>query len=152
MRAMVRMCAVSLMLFAVSVLPLFSQSNSDVDRLLDQERATFADAAYFVLLAAGAADESESPADLFARTDWSQWNLQPAAADQPIRFGEFSYLLMQAFELSGGVMYRLAPGPRYAAREVVYRGHTRGTQAAGRFLSGDEVLRIVGSVRRAAGI
>ena len=151
MRMLFRVLAVVMMLALSAASPLLAQSNEDVDRLLDQDRATFADAAYFIFLAAGIADETESPAQFFARTDWSQWGLQPAAADEPIRFGQFSYLLMQAFELPGGVMYRLAPGPRYAAREVVHRGHTRGSQASGRSMSGDEVLRIVGSVRRATG-
>jgi hypothetical protein len=151
MRTVTTILLLSVVLLLAIAGPAIAQSNEDVDRLLNQEQTAFADAAYFVLLAGGHAQETQTPSELFARVDWSEWGLHPEGAEVPITFGELSFLVMQVFDLSGGVMYRILPGPRYAAREIVYRGHTRGTQAASRRVPGDEVLRILSSVLRAAG-
>ena len=37
---------------------------------------------------------------------------------QAVNLGEYPFLLMQAFELPGELMYRMAPGPRCATREI----------------------------------
>lgn len=50
---------------------------------------------------------------------------------------------MKAFGINGGLMYSIFPGPRYAFRELVYKGIiTRNTNPGGR-LSGTNALRII---------
>ena len=50
---------------------------------------------------------------------------------------------MDAFDLPGGIMYRLFPGPRYATREIAYQGFIRGSTLPGRPVSGREVINIL---------
>jgi hypothetical protein len=51
---------------------------------------------------------------------------------------------MQAFEIKGGVMYRIFPGPRYAGRELSYLGLIRGNGSPTRTFDGDEAIGILG--------
>lgn len=138
-----------LLLFAIVSPIVPAQSNETLDTILGREVARTGEALYMVFLASGRGTDAESQQDVYQRIgrDWSRWGLSPRAAVAPITFGEYAHVLMQAFDIPGGVMYRLAPGPRYAAREVVYRGFARGPRTANRPLSGEEMLRILGNVR-----
>jgi hypothetical protein len=63
-----------------------------------------------------------------------------------IRMGELSYLVMKSFGLSGGFMYALFPGPRYAYRALAWRRILPGGADPARSLSGEELLYITGTV------
>ncbi len=106
---------------------VFGQSNAVIDRLIAQEAATYADAYYMVQAAAG--HTAEPPSE--------------SGSERSISLGEYSYLIMQAFDIPGGLMYRLFPGPRYATREIAYQGFIRGSEMPGRTISGREVLNIL---------
>ncbi|MFO8041791.1 MAG: hypothetical protein R6U25_01205 [Alkalispirochaeta sp.] len=132
---------VTLLLFVSGMLS--AQSNQEIDRLLAQDPAQLGHVAYLVLTAAGIVEEGASPGE--ALTAAQQRNLLPAEARvvDAVQFGQFSYLLTDSFGVPGGLMYRLIPGPRYAAREVVYQGWSRSRRAPGEELSGDAVARIM---------
>jgi hypothetical protein len=100
-------------------------------------------AAYLVLSAAGLIDEDASPGEALVAAQERGLVSAEGRADDAIRFGEFAYMLTDSFDVSGGLMYRLIPGPRYAAREVVYQGWSRTRRAPGETLSGDVVVRIM---------
>ncbi len=134
-----------LALLAVCVLSATAQSNQLLDRLLEQPRASFGAAAYLVLAASGAlAPEADEQQALAVLRD-KGWKLRAPEADEPIRLGEFCFLLMKAFDEKGGLMYRLFPGPRYAVRELAYRGLVRGKAHSGRLPSGQEIVQLLGS-------
>ena len=122
---------------------LAAQSNERIDQLLTQDPAQLGHTAYLVLSAAGTIDEDVSPAEAVAAA--KDAGLLPAGArgDTPTRFGDFAYLLTGSFGVPGGVMYRLVPGPRYAAREVVFQGWSRTRRSAGEIISGDVVARVL---------
>ncbi|MFW5694969.1 MAG: hypothetical protein ACOCYB_07355 [Alkalispirochaeta sp.] len=122
---------------------LRAQSNEEIDRLLSQDSAQTGSAAYLVLTAAGIIEEDATPAQAVSVAQERGVLSAEARPDQPIRFGEYAYLLTDSFGIPGGLMYRLIPGPRYAAREVVYQGWTRSRRAVGEELSGDAVARIM---------
>lgn len=126
-----------------------SQSNEVVDRVLQQEALTSAEAVYLIQVAAGNAQEATSVDQVYQSFDWSSVGLEPKAADEPLTLGEFSFLLMQSLDMSGGIMYSLLPSPRYAARELHYLGHISGNRSPYRDVAGNEALRILGSVLRA---
>lgn len=65
------------------------------------------------------------------------------SAPEPVRFGDLAYLLMESFDESGGVMYALLPGPRYATREVVFQGWSRVRRSPRETLSGREVVQFL---------
>ncbi len=116
---------VLVLLFIPQFIP--AQSNEVIDRLIEQEQATFEDAFYMVKTAVG------EKADVLSSFD----------SNGTITLGEYSYLLMEAFDLPSGIMYRLFPGPRYATREIAYQGFIRGSNMPGRPITGREVINIL---------
>jgi hypothetical protein len=122
---------------------LGAQSNRVIDGLIEEEQASFGRVLYLVQTAAGLIDEETAPEQAVRNFEFRTWNLQEKRAEQPISLGEYSQLLVQAFGIKGGIMYRLFPGPRYAAREMEYLGFIRGSGAPARHLSGREVLDIL---------
>jgi hypothetical protein len=128
------------------LLPLAAQSNQLLDQILEQPKVSFGQAAYLVLTAVQKLPETASPEQAADALTSSGWKVKVRAADQPISLGEYSYLLMQAFGLKGGLFYRLLPGPRYAAREMAFSRFIRGDGSPYRTLSGEEA---VGMLQRA---
>lgn len=120
-----------------------AQSAAAMDTLLDEENLTFGSSSYLVLAAAGeisddtgrsrAAEEISRRIPLFAEK----------SLDDSISLGEFSYLLMNLSGRSGGLMYRILPGPRYAARELAFHGVIQGDAYPNLSLSGERALRII---------
>jgi hypothetical protein len=146
-RAVLIPVVVVLMLFVAG--SLAAQSNEVIDSVLEQETLRTAEALYLVRVAAGDASEDQSVQDVYASTDWASWGLEEQAADEPVTLGQFSYLVMQALDMSGGLMYKIFPGPRYAARELDYLGYIAEDRSPYRTMSGQEGLRILGEAMRA---
>jgi hypothetical protein len=135
----------ALALLALSVLPAAAQSNQLIDRLLEQPRASFGAAAYLVLAASGALDPEATEQQALEVLNEKGWKLPAAQAEDPIRLGQFCFLIMKAFDEKGGLMYRLFPGPRYAVRELAYRGLIHGKAHSRRLPSGQEVVQVLSS-------
>ncbi|MFW5828444.1 MAG: hypothetical protein ACOCU4_10140 [Alkalispirochaeta sp.] len=131
----------TLLLFVPGI--LLAQSNDQIDRLLSQEPATVGSAAYLVLTAAEIIAEDATEAQAVSVAQERGVISPDARPGDTITFGVFAYLLTDSFGIPGGLMYRLIPGPRYAAREVVYQGWSRLRRATGEEMSGDAVARIM---------
>jgi len=134
-----------LALLAFCVLPAAAQSNQLIDSLLEQPRASFGAAAYLVLAASGAIGPEADLQQAMAALREKGWKLRAAQPEEPIRLGEYCFLIMKAFEEKGGLMYRLFPGPRYAVRELAYRELVRGKAHSRRLPSGQEVMQLLAS-------
>lgn len=122
-----------------------AQSNNVIDLILGQDNATAASAAYVTLAAAGSIDDMTSPEEAFGLAARNGWLSEETESDDPITFGAFSHLLMQSFGKGGGLMYLIFPGPRYAAREVVYRGWSAEDKGPNEPISGEFMLRVTGN-------
>ena len=129
-----------------------AQSNELVDLILEQENATVASAAYVTLAAAGSIDDMTSPEEAFRLAVRNGWVSEARAAGDSVTFGEFSHLLMQSFGKGGGLMYLIFPGPRYAAREVVYRGWSAEDKGPADLISGEFMLRVTGNFLEIEGV
>ncbi len=127
-------------------LPLFlhSQSNTVIDELIEKENADWGQTTYLVLTAVELLDENEDIPGVMSALEAQQWKIDSKDAEEFITLGEYSYMLMKAFGLSGGLMYKIFPGPRYAARELDYLNFIDENKSPYRTLSGEEVLRILG--------
>ena len=101
---------------------LSAQSNETLDTYLDQAKADTATTIWLVLLAADQLPGNAQPSDAMAAYSDPRGKLTGLNAQDPIRFGEFAYIAMEALDLPGGMMYAMIPSPRYAAREFLYRG------------------------------
>jgi hypothetical protein len=127
-------------------LPLPAQTGAFMDTFLEQERAPYGAASYLVLLGAGRLGENDTVERAIAVLQEQGWAIEGKSADDPLTLGEFSHLVMQSFEIPGGIMYRLAPGPRYATRELAYRQVIQGKARPGSSLTGERAARILGRV------
>lgn len=149
-----RVLAGVLILGAIAIAPVAGQSNDIIDSILAEDTATVAQAAYIAFVGSGTIDEDASLADAFTYATDTGLIAADRDASAPVRFGEYAYFMMHAFGEPGGLMYRLIPGPRYAAREFVAKKWTRVSMAPNESISGELMLRITGNYmeRREASI
>ncbi len=126
---------------------VFAQSNAVIDKLLNEKTADFGRSAYMVLSAASLVNESSDIPKALAVLQKEQWKvLSKKKQNDDITLGEYSYLIMKAFGIPGGIMYHLFSGPRYAVRELKYLGFIDKNMDPGKPISGDAVVRILGYV------
>ena len=145
-RSPVLVLPAALLLLIASALALSAQSNELINALLDEAEADFGKAVYLALTAGALIPEDASVEEALAELNARQWNIGEKTAEDPMNLGEYAYLLMRIFDVQGGLMYRLFPGPRYAARELAFREIVRGDPSPGRALSGEEAMRILGAL------
>ena len=132
-------------LFLLSLAPVWGQTAAEIEGLLSQKEITCAQAAYFTLaMALDNPPANGEGAFVFAR----EQGWLPAQADSsgPITMGGLSLLVMKAFDLKGGLLYRLFENPRYAFREMTDRGFISGRAYSTLTVSGEQFLRIAGNV------
>ncbi|HUX19894.1 MAG TPA: hypothetical protein VMW69_01555 [Spirochaetia bacterium] len=141
-----RSLLISMGLLVVATSMAWGQSNTTLDKILAGKAASFADAAYLVLTATKKIPDSATLTEAADAVATQNWGIKPSQADQPLTLGTYSFMLMKAFKMHGGIMYTLFPGPRYAARELVYLGDIHGDTSPYRTLSGTEAVNILGSV------
>lgn len=146
------MVLVFCLLLPTSMEPLWAQSNLRMDTLLSQKSASFGEAVYLVMTATGRVSDSASIGEAIAALRTAHWGVRLEESNAPLTLGEFALLVMRGFDLQGGIMYRLFPGPRYAARELVYRKAIYGDPSPYRKVSGAEIVQILGNVMRAQGV
>ncbi|MGA2763395.1 MAG: hypothetical protein ABSG17_08535 [Spirochaetia bacterium] len=134
-----------LILLLSMVVPLAAQSNQLLDRLLDEPQAHFGDVTYMTLVAAKLLPDTATPEQALQTLNQQGWNITILAADAPISLGDYSYILMKAFKLPGGILYSLFPGPRYACRELGFHKIIPSDARPLRNVSGEEAVRILGN-------
>jgi hypothetical protein len=114
-----------------------------LERVLSLPAASYGDAAWIVLNSAGTIPPESSPDDAWRYAADNNWLPKKAAAETPLTLEGLSLLIMKAFDIRGGFMYTLFPGPRYGYRELVYRKIIQGRAYPGLRVSGERLLRIV---------
>jgi hypothetical protein len=133
--------------------PLCAQDARDLDLLLETQAVSGAQAARFVLGAAGllpsglsGAAAEEAAWEAARERGW----VKGSPGGTP-RLKETAFLVMRAFGLKGGLMYSLFPGPRYAYRELLHRRLIQGRADQGFTVSGERLLQIIGRVLQYSG-
>jgi hypothetical protein len=123
-----------------------AQSNEVIDKVLDQNELVYKNGAYFVLTASGMVPETTGPEEAFTALleKQSEWKLKNPRPEQKMRLGDFSHILMRALDIPGGLLYRIFPGPRYAAKELSYLGIIKKNADPCRDITGSEALQILG--------
>jgi len=134
-------------LFYLLSVKLPAQTAAELEAVLETPAVTCTQAAWFVLSAVNTPASAEAAFEQAAAQGWLK-NTQP---DDPITLGRLSFLIMRAFEMKGGLMYRLLPGPRYAYRAMVSRSFIQGEADPAMTVNGERFLDILGKVLSAAG-
>jgi hypothetical protein len=123
----------------------WGQSAAEMESLLDAGEITCSQAAYFVL-AAALDDPPQNPEAAFGMARERVWLPAKAESNGSITLGGLSLLLMKAFDIQGGLMYRFFPLDRYAYREMIGRGFIEGRSYSTFTVSGEQFLRILENV------
>ncbi len=139
-------------LLLCAALPIAAQSNQLLDQLLEQPEAHFGNVVSLTLAAAKMLPNTATAEEAIQALQQKGWNITLIPAEAPILLGEYSYLLMKAFTMDGGILYSLFPGPRYACRELAYLKLIQSDARPLRTVSGEEVVRILGSVMAYRGV
>ncbi|MDR1411689.1 MAG: hypothetical protein LBI91_05760 [Spirochaetaceae bacterium] len=143
-------------LFAVCFLlclPAFlpAQTAAEMDAVLEAQALSYAQAARFVLASLDGPAGDKGADAAFEAALAKGWLPKKAAASGTVRLGELSFLMVRAFNIRGGFMYALLPGPRYAFRTMVSRSLIQGAADPGMAVSGERFLHILGRVLDTAG-
>jgi hypothetical protein len=124
-----------------------------MDGALSGEAVTYAQAAWFVLEAAGADfGGSGDMGAAFVYAAGQGWlRVKADLRDAPISLGELSFLIMKSFNLKGGYLYRIfqgqrTPGSWYAYRELRYQGFITGITDPSRPVRGEQFFQVLGNV------
>jgi outer membrane protein OmpA-like peptidoglycan-associated protein len=133
-----------LLLLLILVAPLFGQTALKLEALLNKPAVTYSEAAEFVLEAAEKAALSDTEAFRFAEE--RKWLPKKAAPGNNARLNGISLLLLQAFDLKGGLFYSMTKSPRYAYRELVYKEVIQGRTDPEMTVSGEDFVFMVNRV------
>ena len=106
-------------LFLTAML-IYSQSNEEIDAFMAKKQADVATAAYFTLSAAGMQNAASTAEAAPGYLNENKWFKEELKGDELLKASDASYLIMKAFAQKGGIMYSIAPGPRYALKEIKY--------------------------------
>lgn len=130
----------------LGLVPLAAQKAESMDAIIETPALGVSSAAYLVLVASGRLPEDATlPQALVALNDQG-WLERRQLGDEPITASEFAYLLTKAYNLEGGVLATWFPGPRYAYRDLQFRGLIAGKGDPDADLPGVDALRILGKV------
>ena len=125
--------------------PLEAQEAARLAAILGKSTISYDEAAVFVLEAAEQA-VFDDPDDAFRFAKERNWLPKKAEPGAAARLNGVSFLLMNAFELKGGMFYRLAPNPHHAYRELVYQDVIQGDTDPAMTVSGEEFLFMIGQI------
>ncbi len=142
---MKRMIVALCLLFMIAV-GASGQSNAMLDGLLQGGSATMGQVAYLVLVADGKLPDTATEAAAFDMLGSLGWAPPKASPDTPIRLDQYSFLLMRAFGLRGGLLFALFPGPRYAYRQLASSYVIQGRSDPAMRVTGPQALSMLGRV------
>ena len=139
-------CTTFILLFFISgIFTVSADFNTTVDSILAEEKISYGSASFALLVGTGVLSEGvtvQEAAEKMAadypdtKMDW----------DSAVTLDQFSYMIMNAYEMKGGLMYRFFPGPRYAVRELRHKKILQGLSYSTMYISGDRAFRIIGRV------
>ncbi|MDR2576224.1 MAG: hypothetical protein LBC52_07265 [Treponema sp.] len=126
----------------------FAQTAAELDLLLEADAVTTNVAARFVMGAAGltATELSGAAANNAAYQTALSKGWVKGAPEDAINLQDTAFLMMNVFELKGGIMYSIFHNPRYAYREMIYKRLIPGRTYADMNLSGQRFLQILGRI------
>ena len=134
-------------LFIVFTVFLPAQTAVRIEKLLEIKAVSYEQTAQLVLEAAGILGYA-TPIQAFRYAD--KWRLlyrnTKAVPGNNASLEGISFLIMQSFELKGGIMYSLFQTPHYAYRELVYQNIIQGRADPKMNVSGDLLLFLVNRV------
>lgn len=131
---------------------LYAQSNGFIDDVLNGTGITGGEAAYLVLVASDNISDDADASRAYELLGQLKWIPPHLTAEKKITHAEYSYLLMKAFAIKGGIFYHLFPSPRYAYRELKNLVVIQGSTDPDMPVSGPEAMRMIGRIFDVKGV
>jgi len=143
-------------LFLLLLLPVtsvFSQSAEEIETLLYEKTVTYEQAVRLILRAADIdinpekdVIDNDNIEDVFSYL--SKWLPEGAEPMENAKLGVLSLVIMRSFNLRGGIMYTITgkKNPRYAYRELVYKGIITGRSDPDMYVSGELLLYYINNI------
>jgi len=132
-----------LFLMSLFTAPLSSQTAERLEALLETPELSWSEAAAFILEASDMGSYGMAPFHYAMEQKWLPKNASP---DDAARLNGIALLLMQSFELKGGIFYRISKSPHHAYRELVYKKIIRSNTDPDMPVSGPQLLLIVSRI------
>ena len=123
-----------------------AQTAEIMDTIIGASEISVSQAAYLVFVAAGKLAEDASPDQAFTLFEGLGWIDSGGDPARPLKASEYAYLLTRSYGLSGGLLGDWLPSPRYAFRDLVFRGIFSSKGDPESPLTGVEAVRILGKV------
>ena len=126
----------------------FGQAAEKIDKILETEKATFGQATYLIQTALNDGSDELDFETAFDRFKNENENLirNSVSAEDVIPIKTYAFLLMKAFDVKGGMMYRIYPCPRYAYRDLRYLAVIQGKNNPDALMTGSVMLQILGRI------
>ena len=134
-----------LIIFLASVSAVSADYNETMDSIISEEKISYGEASFALLLGTDVIDEYFSVEEAAAVMS-EKYPSTSMDWDSSVNLAHFSFMIMSAYNMKGGLMYRIFPGPRYAVRELRYKKILQGKSYSTMSLSGERALRIIGRV------
>jgi hypothetical protein len=134
------------LLFAICYLlfinPIQAQTADRIERLLEQETVSYQEAALLVMEASGRLDPASNTKseDAFSFARARGWLTANTKAGDKVNLKDLSLLVMQAFDIKGGLFYTIFNNPHYAYRILVYHNIIQGRADPLMYVSGELLL------------
>ena len=125
------------------IVALSAQSNQLVDEVLAQNPVQFGHAAYLALTAGGQIPETATTEEAATWATQHKWAPPGLKATDALPLDQYSFILMKAFDLKGGIFFTIFPGPRYALRELSFLRIASSPVWSDKKISGDEAMRML---------
>jgi len=150
MRCKVTRKAGTLLFMFIGLLSLgiksYAQSNEVIDQFLETEIASYDLSVYLVLAGAKLIPEDLPPQVALESLKQRNWGYSPEKSTNPLTVGDFSFMIMKSFNISGGIMFSLFPSPWYATREFNFRRFLVNPKKAGETMTSFEVVQALNNV------
>ena len=143
-----RYCLFSIFFLLTVPVFLFGQTADGIEFYLDIKAVNYKQAVWLVLEAANVSGDYNrfNPEEAFRFAEERRWLPRNADPMKKIKLRQVALLLMQAFDLKGGLMYTIFKTPHYAYREMVYQDIIQGRADPGMPVSGELLLFLISQV------
>ena len=125
---------------------LYAQSTAaEIETLLATEAVTYAAASRFVLEASEKM-VTYNPQEAFQFAAERKWLPGKVSENQTARLDGISLLVLNAFDIKGGLFYTLTKNAHYAYREMTYRNYIQGRVDPAMNVSGELLLFMISRI------
>jgi outer membrane protein OmpA-like peptidoglycan-associated protein len=138
-----------ILLWAFAALPMFLPAQTstawEIENLLTTPAVSYGQAARIILEASDSAVIAGQE-EAFKYALSRKWLPKSASAPAPARLDDISLLLMNSFNMSGGILYSIIKNPHYAYRELIYKNIIQGRTDPDMKVPGDDLLFYLGKM------